>query len=312
MPCFHPLQGFFLVEANGTRTFKFSNINARLFKQGKSPIGDNNVSIPCGKCVGCRLERSRQWALRCMHEASLHERNCFLTLTYSDEYLPPDRSLNVSHFQLFFKRLRKKYGDGIRFYHCGEYGDQLGRPHYHACVFNFDFPDKVFYKMSNGERLFTSESLSTLWGFGFCTIGALTFESAAYVARYCMKKVNGDMADDHYCVVDPDSGRVFKVKPEYATMSRRPGIGRGWYEKYSSDAYPSDYLVVNGVKCKPPRYYDRCFEVDDPDGFSALKQKREDFAKLADDNSSDRLLVKEKIQLARAGKLIRSIEGAVV
>jgi hypothetical protein len=100
---------------------------------------DKELKLPCGRCIGCRLERSRQWAVRCVHEASLHEKNCFITLTYSPENLPKDGSLDVSHFQKFMKRFRKRFGPGIRFFHCGEYGESLSRPHYHACIFGFDF-----------------------------------------------------------------------------------------------------------------------------------------------------------------------------
>ena len=170
---------------------------------------DQPEKLPCGQCVGCRLERSRQWAIRCMHEAQMHEDNCFITLTFNPESLD-DRSnpwsLDVRDFQLFMKRLRKKYGAGIRFYHCGEYGELNKRPHYHACIFGFDFPDKRLWKVTNsGHRLYISESLDELWPFGFCTIGNVTFESAAYVARYIMKKVNGDAAADHYEWIDEDT-----------------------------------------------------------------------------------------------------------
>ena len=159
--------------------------------------------------------------MRCHHEASLYQDNCFITLTYSDEHLPSDKSLHVDHFQKFMKRLRKRFGEGVRYYHCGEYGEKYMRPHYHACLFNFDFPDKKIWKENNGNRLYISESLSELWPFGFVTIGDVTFESAAYVARYIMKKVNGDLAESHYERVDWDTGEVYHLKPEYTTMSRR-------------------------------------------------------------------------------------------
>ncbi len=246
-----------------------------VFNHRDSPEGES-FELPCGQCVGCRLERSRQWAMRCVHEASLHEENCFLTLTYDDEHLPVrikslgpkarvQNSLILSDYQDFMKRLRKKYGSGIRFFHCGEYGDALGRPHYHAVIFNHDFPDKVLHRVTpQGHRLYTSESLEKLWPNGFALIGDVTFESAAYVARYVMKKVTGEPAAAHY------QGR----KPEYTTMSRRPGIGRGWYDKYKAEVYPFDEIIVNSKPVRPPRFYDNLLDKEDPDLLQSLKERR--------------------------------------
>lgn len=238
----------------------------------------------------------------------MHRENCFITLTFSPEALADRKnpmSVDVRDFQLFMKKLRKKYGSGIRFYHCGEYGEKNGRPHYHACLFGFDFPDKKLWKISNGCRLYISDSLQALWPYGFSTIGDVTFESAAYVARYIMKKINGDRADDHY--YDRVTGQI--INPEYTTMSRRPGIGRGWYEKYSSDVYPHDYVVVNGVKCRPPKYYDGVLKTDRPYEFEEIKNDRLTRAeKHADNNTTDRLLVRESIANARLKMLKRSID----
>ena len=151
--------------------------------------------VPCGQCIGCRLERSRQWAIRCVHEASLHTDNCFITLTYSPDCLPSDGSLNHDDFQKFFKRLRKHIAPKkIRYYMCGEYGEdlqqpsKLGRPHFHACLFGLDFDDKQLYIVRDDVKLYTSATLEKIWGKGFVTIGDVTFESAAYVARYIAKK----------------------------------------------------------------------------------------------------------------------------
>lgn len=228
------------------------------------------ITIPCGQCKSCRLEKSRQWALRCVLEASLWTKNCFITLTYDDAHLPKDGSLVKKHFQDFMKRLRKKYGPGIRYYHCGEYGSKLGRPHYHACLFNFDFPDKYFFKCSTSSynfksMLYRSPSLEQLWPFGFSTIGDVTFESAAYVARYVMKKINGNSAKEHYG----------NRQPEYTTMSRRPGIAAQWYERYKLDVYPLDCVVMrNGKKLRPPKYFDNILMDDMPDLLDEVKQSR--------------------------------------
>jgi hypothetical protein len=153
----------------------------------------DEITLPCRQCIGCLLERSRQWAIRSMHEASLHIKNCFITLTYRPEDLPPFGSLDYKHFQLFMKRLRKKFtGQKIKFYMCGEYGENLSRPHYHACLFGFSFPDLVrYHKTPTGDQLYTSVILNDLWGKGSCTVGEVNFKTAGYTARYCLKKLNG-------------------------------------------------------------------------------------------------------------------------
>lgn len=134
------------------------------------------LSLPCGRCTGCRLERSRQWAVRCMHEASQHKKNCFITLTFDSEHCPKDMSLDYRVFQLFMKRFRKRVHPlSIRFYMCGEYGELFGRPHYHALIFGYDFPDKAYYAKSGaGEDIYISRVLSDLWPFGLATIGECT------------------------------------------------------------------------------------------------------------------------------------------
>lgn len=268
------------------------------------------LKIPCGQCIGCRLERSRQWAIRCIHEAQLHEQNCFITLTFANEHLPNPPSLNVRDFQLFMKRLRKRFGKGVRFFHCGEYGENFGRPHYHACLFNFDFPDKEIWRVSNGFRIYTSKILEELWPFGFSTIGDVTFESAAYVARYVLKKVTGHAQESHYESYDPSTGEVFNLRPEYVTMSRRPGLASGWFDKFCSDVYPSDIVVVRGKKMRPPRFYDNRFKAAFPIEFEEIQfQRFLDAQKHVDNCSKERLDVRRQVQEARAAKLIRPLEA---
>lgn len=295
MPCFHPLKGWRSKNANesGKRSIVFNR---------RDGFEDLEVEIPCGQCIGCRLERSRQWAIRCVHEASLYEDNCFITLTYDDAHLPADGSLNLSHFQKFMKRLRKRYGANIRFFHCGEYGEKYSRPHYHACLFNFDFPDKILWSVRNGFRLYTSESLSVLWPFGYGVIGDVTFESAAYVARYIMKKITGDAAADHY------NG----LRPEYTTMSRRPGIGKGWYEKYQDDLFPHDRCVINGKEVNIPKFYRTQLEVEEPTLSRKLLALRKAAAsEHTVDSSLRRLRDREQVTQARLTLLQRPIESEV-
>lgn len=312
MPCYSPLYGYrgSRLTVNGKREIIFRH-KVDGFQERASRHVDY-VTLPCGGCIGCRLDRSRDWAIRCFHESSLYTRNCFLTLTYSDVNLPVSGSVSVREIQLFMKRLRKRFGDGIRFFHCGEYGSRLRRPHYHVLVFNFDFEDRVLWSERNGTRLFVSKTLEDLWGKGFCTIGDVTFESAGYVARYILKKVTGDSSPMYY------GG----LNPEYVTMSRRPGIGYGWYKKYKNDVYPEGSVVVNGVKYVAPSYYDKLYAIDDPAGWERLKLKREadsvnyvddvvNGQRLLVDNSSPRRLnVRETVKMSKICKLSRSLEEA--
>lgn len=231
------------------------------------------INLPCGQCVMCRLERSRQWAMRCLHEKSLYRESCFVTLTYEDQNIPllsgpcvKDRqTLSLRDVQLFMKRLRKQMGEGIRFYLCGEYGCVSSRPHYHVLLFNRDFHDKKHFKDTRaGDRLFTSKSLDNVWGNGLAVFGDVTFESCAYVARYVVDKITGDMAEVHY------GGRL----PEFATRSMRPGIGAGWFDRYGDHAYKHDSVVMRGSLMKPPKYYLARMEAIDPSRVSRLKQRR--------------------------------------
>lgn len=303
MPCFHPLDAHVTgIKPNGKKIIKF----------GASPTPyQETLAIPCGQCIGCRLTRSRDWAVRCVHEASLHEENCFITLTYNDDSLPLDNSLNKKHYQDFMKRLRFKFPNKIRFFHCGEYGEKLGRPHYHACLFGHDFPDKIYWKTINGQPLFRSAVLEQLWPFGFSSIGTVTFESAAYVARYILKKINGEKAHEHYQQTDQATGEILKpLQPEYTTMSRKPGIASGWLKKYMSDVYPSDEIILKGKKLKPPRYYDNQYELIDAPSLDALKSRRKSNSLLhLSDNTPARLRDREKVKQAQLTHLIRPYEA---
>ena len=142
-----------------------------MFNPRDSHAPDDPVRVPCSKCIGCRLERSRQWAVRCVHEASLYENNSFITLTYRDDCIPENGSLDPDAFQKFLKRLRY-YAGPFRFFGCGEYGEKTKRPHYHACLFNFDFPDRVLWKQHRDVSYFRSALLEKCWPYGFSTNGS--------------------------------------------------------------------------------------------------------------------------------------------
>ena len=246
-----------------------------------------------------------------MHEASLYDENSFLTLTYSDENIPSGGSLNVSDFQNFMKRLRKSvYPKKVRFFQCGEYGDITKRPHHHCLLFNHGFHDKELWSKREGIRIFVSDELSRLWPHGFSTFGDVTFESASYVARYSLKKVTGKYAETHYG----------SRKPEFVTMSRRPGIAKAWFDKYKTDVYPRDRVVVRGFPSRPPRFYDNLLGAKDPSLLALLKIDREKNAQrfvtdvLSDgrkirvsDSCDSRLLVKEQVKRAEISFLKRSL-----
>lgn len=296
MTCYHPITAYQHRYRRNPDTGK----HVIDFKGGSFRDWEE-ITLPCGRCIGCRLEKSREWAVRCVHEALLYDSNCFITLTFNDANLDSNGSLVKRDFVLFMKRLRKKYGSGIRFFHCGEYGSKLGRPHHHAILFNFDFPDKKLWSVSNGYPLYRSASLESLWPFGYSTIGACTFETAAYVARYVLKKVNGDLAEEHY------NGKV----PEYVTMSRMPGIGHDWLLK-NPEIYNYDEVVIrNGIKCRPPAYYDKIFGELAPEFLEDLKEKRKVKAiEQAEKNRiPGRLSIKEQYKQLQASRLLRSYEN---
>ncbi|WNK14368.1 MAG: replication initiator protein [Microvirus sp.] len=288
MPCYHPLPAWLSQEVNE------SGKRGIVFRMTEGFI-DKPVELPCGTCVGCRLERAREWAVRCMHESKLYASNAFVTLTYDDENLPKNGSLVPERFVLFMKRMRYYYS-GIRFFHCGEYGDRTERPHHHALLFNCELPDGVFLSTGeSGERLYRSDFLERAWGHGNVSFGAVTFESAGYVARYSMKKLRGAAGLRYY------GDRV----PPYGTMSRRPGIGHDWALRFMPDWYRDDALIVNGVESKPPRYYDSLYEKFAPEAMRRVKAARVRAALDSPDNSGRRLVVREAVKSSAIALLER-------
>ncbi len=308
MPCYHPIDA--AKAPDGTIVFS---------KFERFPYV-SKLRLPCGQCVGCRLDRARQWATRIMHETTLHQKNSFITLTYDDNNLPGSTpgigTLQHADFQKFFKRLRRRleYHTGtssnLRYYMAGEYGTTFGRPHFHAILFGYDFPDKELWKRTPSNSLiYRSKELESLWPFGYSSIGDVTFESASYVARYVMKKITGDDADWHYSYTELETGEIHQLEPEYAQMSRRPGIGKGWLEKYHSDVYPHDFVEIRGKLAPPPKYYDKIIQtMTNKYEWDEILDKRQKRAKLNPaDKTRERLLVKEKVQKAKLQKLYKHL-----
>lgn len=297
MTCYSPVQGWLRVGGGFTRS-------------RHDAFTDMPRQVPCGGCIGCRLGRAQSWMVRCVHEASLHEENCMATLTYDDQHLDADYSVNVRDVQLFFKRLRKQTGVKLRFFCGAEYGPKSRRPHYHALIFGWmPLDGKVFSPGSGrGKPLYVSQFLTTTWGKGFCSFVPLTPESAAYAARYSMKKVNGDRAESHYEWVHPVTGEVVRQRPEFATMSRRPGIGAEWFSKFGEEVFPDDFVVVNGRKCGVPRFYfDRLDEVAREEvRLSRLQEAADPDRKW--NNTAERLEVRAEVARAKVLQRKGSIE----
>lgn len=304
---------------------------------GSKEVVTESIPIPCGNCYGCRLDYSKQWADRCIMELDEHESAYFLTLTYDDDHLPfppfvtndgevlpftflDDETgecgymptLRKRDIQLFHKRLREATGQKIRYFTAGEYGDHTHRPHYHSIEFGLEIDDLKPYKYENGYWLYTSEKINAIWKNGNVIIGECTWETCAYTARYVMKKVNGVLKGyyDAHC-----------IEPEFIVMSRRPGIGRTFYEKHGTEIYKFRTLPLsdaNGSRlvCATNRYFDRLTESADPDFINDVKKKRIEALKhtqfLKDARTSlthlDQLLVKEEL-LASKTKLLPRIDN---
>lgn len=271
-----------------------------------------SLQLPCGQCIGCRLARSCEWAIRCVNEAQLYDLdNSFVTLTFDDSKLFR-MSLVYRDFQLFMKRLRKRrraVWNSPRFFACGEYGEEHGRPHFHAILFGCAFPDRVYHKqLPSGSVIYTSAELSSLWPHGFSSIGEVTFDSAAYVARYATKSLlsghDGKRRDVTQGFVDAETGEFEPMVPEFVRMSLKPGIGAKWFQKYRSDVFGKhgdlDRVVVGGQEMRPPKFYDRMLMR--VDGFAAeyVKFLREKEAVgSGDDCTPARLLTREAVTKAR-------------
>lgn len=307
MTCFHPLKAAWKPE-DGTKPIIYSKAKPR-----PSPLtnGYEPLDLPCNQCEGCRIRRSQEWAARIVHESQMHRDNCFVTLTYDSENVPANGSLNKRHFQLFMKRLRKHHeGKTIRYFHCGEYGEELQRPHYHACLFGIDFIDRVEHSANHrGDITYTSQTLENIWGMGFCTIGELNYETAAYTARYVMKKITGKRADKHYARVNPITERIELIQPEYATMSLRPALGKSFYDKYKSDFFPRDECPIpgRGVYNSVPTYYETLLKEEDPDTYEQVKRARKEYRDTHEcEYTPKRLKAKETVKQAQLSQLKRS------
>lgn len=259
--------------------------------------------VRCGRCPDCELARRRDWGARMMHEARDHDRSSFLTLTYDERHLPADYGLDKRHLQLFLKRLRKRLDVPVRYFACGEYGGRTLRPHYHLILYGTDFSeDRVLKRHTDaGDPLYESPTLSAAWNQGEALIGRFSFDSAAYVAKYVQK---GDSRNS--CRrVDPITGEVWYVAPQFATMSRRPGIGRSFYERFRDDLAEHDSVVVKGQEVALPAYYSRLLREGHPEVYADVlaSRRKAAFARAAGQDPHyhrQRLRAREQVVLSRS------------
>lgn len=293
MPCFHTIPAYKSRRVNaatGRRPVEFSPHRGYI---------DMPMELPCGRCVGCVQDRANEWALRCEHEAKSWSHNWFITLTY--ENLPDGGSLVPKDLQDFWKRLRKEYGDGIRYFACGEYGENYQRPHYHALVFNWLPRDVESHIPALGtDRVYSSKDLERIWGLGRVDISPFSGATAQYVTNYVRKNFSVGGAPI-------DFGNL--VKP-FQVMSRRPGIGKTFVERFLHDIYPDGYVTrPGGTKRRAPRFYDLTLEKMNARLFRKVKRRRADIAKLKSvDMLGSRMYTVEEV-LKRKQEFFAGVSG---
>jgi hypothetical protein len=249
------------------------------------------IEIPCGQCIGCRIQRQQMWAFRSLAEASLHRHNWFLTLTYSPDSLPPHGSLRHRDWQLFAKRARRRLGP-FRYLMCGEYGEQTARPHYHALAFGLDLPDVEPVGVRRGFSIFRSAALSKLWGAGLVEIGSVTAQSARYCASYVLKD---SPAPERF---DESTGEVLQLVKPYGRMSLKPGLGDAWIRKYYPEVLTHGVCFSNDRQFVIPTRFKHILDEIQPEAFEALQASAIEKARLSPDNTPARLDTRERVALA--------------
>lgn len=307
MTCWHPIRGF-------------RGPGGAVVTTRSRSIASVPVVVPCGQCQGCRLDRSRDWAVRIALEASLYEENCFVTLTYNDDNLPPGGNLSKRDFQLFLKRLRKSIAPArVRYFAAGEYGDENLRPHYHAILFGYRPADAVLWRMSQSTPIYRSKSLEELWPWGHVEFGSVSAQSGGYVARYCLKKSNNNYKG-RYDRVNPETGEVWTVDPEFMVCSTVPMIGYKWLQLFEADCFPSDFLVVDGRKVPVPKAFVRKMtqtpstsvfsRTGSIEGDARQKRMRKVLSdpRYIADSTDDRLAIRQEVQRLKIARLTRKCE----
>lgn len=285
-----------------------------------------DIRLPCGKCVGCHADKARNYATRAIHEYFAHRDrpSSFLTLTFNEDMLhkrdvPNYKSVYRSEFSGFVKRLRERiksiYGKEIRVFGSGEYGELHCRPHYHAIIYGFDFPDKYQVRTRVGKdliRYYRSPFLESVWkppgynpSYGFSIIGEVTQNSCQYVTGYVSDKLD-EFGERDYKQLGID-------KPFFYTPSKT-GLGYDYFQRYYKEIYSNGYCHWhNKVKAPIPPYYTALLKDKDPELYNSYKL---DKLKLMIDNlfienldmSEQRLLAREGALKEKYSKVIRSYE----
>ena len=314
MPCTRPIQGWRCPESG------------KVTLSPKTGHRSAYAELPCGRCIDCRLNRAREWGIRAVHERQLHDDASYLTLTFSEDRLPQDRSIDVAHVQKFIRSLRKRTrrlrtrpnGEltPLRYLACGEYGaskldqvpwsdvpEEVGlRPHYHLVVWGVDLRERFVKRTEAGHPLYRSSIVDAAWSDqGLCWVGDVTFQSSAYVAGYVTKKIYGAAADLQYTRIRYGTGECWDVCPEFLTMSKKPAIATGWLERYWTDVYPRDEVILGGKRMKPPKFYDRWLEANHPAVFEQVKKARRDeqYARGLKERTEERRAVRDEVTRAR-------------
>lgn len=353
MACYHPLKAFDISSIAGTSKNNKKNLLIKSYNVNHIELIKNKyiecyddyrsdlceryikdyIEIPCGKCIGCRLEYSRQWANRMMLECKYHSQSWFITLTYDDLHIPrsyygdpstgealPSLTLSKRDLQLFFKRLRKQTGQNFRYYACGEYGENTHRPHYHFIVFGLELDDIKFLRNADNFIYYTSDTIAKAWSeydnysgertsLGYHMVCNVSWETCAYVARYVTKKLNGSAADFY---------NTFNLQPEFCIMSRKPGIARQYFDENADDILKYQSINIStptgGRQFRPPRYYDKLFDIIAPEEMADIREIRKRTAdnarklKLSKTNLNyiELLEVEENSKIAQTKSLVRT------
>lgn len=270
MACHHPKPAYLSTEGKVT------------FVRREKALGSTGfIHVRCGMCLGCKADHARDWAIRCYHEAAMHEDSCFVTFTYDPAHLPPSGTLNKHDLQLFFKRFRKQ-GHKIRYFAAGEYGTKKGRPHYHAILFGYrGIPTELARVSDKGHPQWRDRNITKAWHYGEATWGAFHETAASYVASYTADKLKSFAKDEP----DPETGLrpyevmgrdgvIYNLQPEFQLQSLKPAIGLRWLEKYWRDVFPADSVVMNGREYPPPRFYYKWLKENHSDVYQIVQGER--------------------------------------
>lgn len=272
MPCTHPNAS---VQVPGktrygkpARKFLGSALSLFAFKPDLARTNPTLKLLPCQQCMSCRLDKSLDWALRLTYEQRSWSTSTFLTLTYDETNVPV--SISGPRMTTFIKDLRRRLdyrGLGkIKFFGVGEYGEKKGRPHYHLIVYGgpFAYSRECEKEPSrSGGAQWTNEHIAAVWTEGRHRLSEVTFESAAYVARYALKKVTGTAASSHYG----------EKLPEFMQCSN--GLGRLHFDRWKEDIYPAGSVIKDGREIQAPKYFDRLIEKFCPELWAETKKERE-------------------------------------